>query len=245
MKKCKNCGIESGGKYCPDCGQEVSPKRMTVKLVFKDSTHKFLHWENPSLNTIRQLLIWPGKTAKNYLSGAKKSLIKPYKFFLSWQTLHVLIFHWLSKNYFSYLNEGKRLNTPENKENLMIQQILSDNIKYFDYLIPLFFAFFFYIFYRRKTGINFAESLSVSFYWISITLIFSIIFMFLSLIYIKFWTTAIIVNIVFLTFAVMRFTGNMKFKGALKGTVMVILSYASYLLVAILIILAYVMYFHK
>jgi len=245
MKKCKNCGFDSESKYCPECGQEVSPKRMTVKLVFKDSTHKLMHWENPSLNTIRQLLMWPGRTAKNYISGAKKSLIKPYKFFLSWQTAHVLIFHWLSRNYFNYINEGKELNTAEKRESVMIQQIMSDNIKYFDYLLPLFFAFFFYIFYRKKAGINFAESLSVSFYWISITLIFSIMFMFLSLIYIKLWTSAIILNTIFLTFASMRFTGEMKFKGAAKGFAMVILSYASYLLFAMLIIIAYVNYFQK
>jgi len=245
MKKCRNCGFESEYKFCPDCGQEVTPNRMTVRLVFKDSTHRFLHWENPSLNTIRQLLIWPGRTAKNYISGAKKSLIKPYKFFLSWQTMHVLIFHWLSKNYFDYINEGKKINTPDGKESVLVQQIMSDNIKYFDYLIPLFFAFFFYLFYRKKTGINFAECLSVSFYWISVTLIFSILFMFLSLIYVKLWAAAVIINIVFLTFASMRFSGNMKFSGAAKGAGVVILSYAAYLFIASLIILAYVNYFHK
>jgi hypothetical protein len=245
MIKCVNCGAESAGKYCPGCGQEVAPKRMTVRLVFKDSTHKLLHLENPSINTIRQLIMWPGRTAKNYITGARKSLIKPYKFFLSWQTFHVLIFHWLSKNYFSYTNSVNQNNPDDKKELILMQQLIDQNIKYFDYLIPLFFAFFFYLFYRKKTGINFAESLSVSFYWISITLIISIIFMFLSLMYVKLWAVPIVFNIIFLTFASMRFSGSMKLSGAIKGLTAVILSYAVYLTLAVTLILAYVNNFHK
>jgi hypothetical protein len=245
MRKCRNCGFESSGTYCPECGQEVSPKRMTARLVFKDSTHKLLHLENPSINTIIQLIKWPGRTAKNYISGARKSLIKPYKFFLSWQTFHVLIFHWLSKNYFSYTNSASQ-NSPDDKKELMLmQQLVDQNIKYFDYLIPLFFALFFYLFYRKKTGINFAESLSVSFYWISVTLIFSIIFMFLSLLYVKLWSVPIIFDIIFLTFASMRFSGNMKLSGALKGLTTAILTYAVFLALVVTIILVYVNYFHK
>ncbi|MBI5404272.1 MAG: DUF3667 domain-containing protein [Ignavibacteriae bacterium] len=245
MNKCKNCGIESGGTYCPECGQEVEPKRMTVKLVFKDSTHKFLHWENPSLNTIRQLLMWPGRTAKNYISGAKKSLIKPYKFFLSWQTIHVIFFHWLSKNYFNYQIATSDYNPAERKEMQMIQQIMNENIKDFDYLLPLFFAYIFYLFYRKKTGINFAESLSVSFYWISVTLIFSIIFMLLSLIYVKLWVVPIFINLIFLTFASIRLSGDMKLSGALKGLTVVILSYAMYLTFVVTLILVFEYNFHK
>ena len=245
MKKCANCGFESDGKYCPECGQEVAPKRMTVKLVFKDSTHKFYHLENPSINTIIQLIKRPGITARNYINGIRKSLVKPYKFFLSWQTIHVSCFHWLSKNYFEYVNLTGNSDVQSKKGLTQTQNLINENIKYFDYLIPLFFALIFYLFYRKKTGINFAESLSVSFYWISITLIFSTIFMFLSLIYIKLWTFPIIINIIFLTYATMRFSGNLKFSGVIKGLSIVVLSYAIYLILASSIILIYLNYFQK
>ena len=239
MKKCRNCGFESDGKYCPECGQEVAPERITVKLVFKDSKHKFFNLENPSINTFRQLIMYPGITAKNYIAGARKSLIKPYKFFLSWQTIHVLIFHWLSKNYYEAQIANNTDSFSDKKELIQMQQIITNNIKYFDYLIPLFFALIIHWFYRKRTAVNFAESLSVSFYWISITLIISIIFMLFSLIYIKLWTVSIIINVIYLTFALMRFSDNMKFSGALKGVCTVVISYTVYLLTAFFIVYLY------
>jgi len=245
MKKCINCGFESDFKYCPKCGENIDIKRLNIKAIFRDGTHRIFHWENPSLNTIRLLLTKPGTTTKNYISGIRKSVIKPYKFFLSFQTLHVLIFHWLNKYYFDYTNSATISTESSQKEIIHIQQLLDANVKYFDYLIPVFFAFFFFLFYKKKTGVNFAESLAASFYWISITLIFSILCMFLSFLYIRLWNAAIIINSVYLVIAILQFVNVYNFKEVLKSTVTVILSYLTFLIFVSIIILLYTNYYQK
>lgn len=237
--------MESAGNYCPECGQEIEIKRLDVKSIFKDGTHRFLHWENPSLNTFKKMFTNPGQAAKDYIAGLRKSVIKPYKYFLTIQTLHVLFFHSLSKNYFEYQNYTNSGTATTEKDVMQMQQLISSNIKYFDYFIPLFFALYAYLFFKKKTGINYAESLALSFYWVGTSLLISVLFMLLSLIDIRMWNGAILINIVYLIIAGMQFTKMRKMKGILTSAAVVVLSYLTYLAFATSIILIYLSLFSK
>jgi hypothetical protein len=239
MKNCTNCGEESDGKYCHNCGQEIEIKRLEVKTIFKDVTHGILHWENSILKTFKKLLFKPGDTVRNYISGRRKLYVKPFTYFIFIQTVYVVFFHRMSGKYFAFLNFT--ITDPESMHEKVqqMQNMVSTYINYFNYFMPIFFALFFYLFFRKKTGVNYAESIAISFYWIGTTLIFGIALMMLSLIEIRIWNARIIVNIIFLLFAILQFTGLHNPKSVIKGIITVILSYITYATFVGLILLIY------
>jgi len=239
MEKCTNCGSEFEGRYCNNCGQERF-KRLEVKGIVKDVVHGVWHWENSVLKTLKELLLRPGKTVKGYISGRRKSLVKPFSFFISIQTIFVLIFHRMSGKYFAFLNvdmKGDAENTAIRVTE--IQHLIGQYINYLNYFMPVIFAFYFYLFFRKKTGINYAESLAISLYWVGTTLVFSIILMLLSVIEIRTWNLRFVVNLLFYIFAIITFADISTWKGIYKGIIVTLLSYISFVLFVMILIFMY------
>lgn len=238
MTKCDNCGTESDGKFCPECGHKMQFTRMSMKAIFYDKIHDITHWENTVLYTLRHLLFSPGTTVKNYVTGVKRNIVKPIKYFLSVTAVHVIVFHWLNKRFFDFQHRGEAAN--EIKEAALTQNILDTYLNYFDFFLPVFFSLFFFLLYRKKTGVNYAESFAVSFYWIGTTMIVNVMSMLLSLIDMRLWYTGLVVNIIYLVLASVRFSESGKFSDYMRGISFVALSYISFLFAAFGVILFYI-----
>lgn len=228
MKKCINCGSESNGKYCHNCGQIMDLKRLEVKNIFHDVTHGILHWENSVLKTFRAMIINPGNSAKDYISGIRKSYVKPFSYFIFIQTIFVILFHRFSGKYFAFANYAIKDTGGNPGQVAHMQYMINNYINYFNYFLPVFLALYLYLFFRKKTGINYAESIAASFYWVGTTLVFSIMLMILSLIDSRIWSLGIIVSSGFLIFAILKFTNQNNFQGFIKSVLTVFLSYVTY-----------------
>lgn len=57
---CKNCNTIINSKFCPDCGQPASLKRIDGKYIIHEIEH-VVHFERGILYTIRELTINPGQ----------------------------------------------------------------------------------------------------------------------------------------------------------------------------------------
>lgn len=245
MIKCINCGVESEGKYCPNCGQAIEIKRLEVKTIFHDVTHGILHWENSILKTFRYMLINPGKSVKEYISGLRKSYMKPFSYFIFIQTVFVIIFHRLNEKYFAFVNytiQDEGYNPGQTEQ---VQHLMSNYLNYFNYFLPVFLALYLYLFFRKKTGINYAESIAASFYWVGTTLVFSIVLMILSLIDARIWSAGVFVSSIFLIYSIITFTNLKNFKGFLMSILVVYLSYITYGLFVGLVLILYMRIFLK
>ena len=241
MEKCTNCGNEFEGRYCHHCGQE-KVKRLQVKTIIHDVTHGILHWENSLLKTCKSLILRPGVTAREYISGKRKSYVKPFSYFIFIQSLYVIVFHRMSEKYFAFLNYTVTGDSSRVKDQAMeIQHIVSDYINYLNYFMPIVLAYFFYLFFRKKTGINYAEALAAAFYWAGTTLVFSIVLMLLGAIDIRFWNLRFFVNQVYYIIAVKTFYELSLFKGIVKG---VFITFLSYLFFVISIIIGALLYLY-
>ncbi len=89
---CKNCNAEINSKFCPDCGQASSLKRIDGKYIIHEIEH-VLHFERGILYTIRELITNPGKNIRNYLSENRSRLIKPVIFIIVTSLIYTLISH--------------------------------------------------------------------------------------------------------------------------------------------------------
>ena len=239
---CPNCGTGFDSKFRPNCGQERIVKRLEVKTILHDITHGILHWENSVLRTFKLLLTQPGYFIHGYIRGKRKSYIKPFAYFLFLQTIYVIIFHFMSGQFFAFADISLK-NASQTEKIAELQHLISKNVNYLNFILPLMFAFYFKLFTKKKTGVNYAEGLVFSFYTYGTLLVAGAFFMLLSLIDIRLWSVRFLVNYVYLLFAVIQFSGYTKFKGAIRGTVIIILTYITFMILIGGISLLYIAYY--
>jgi hypothetical protein len=234
METCKNCGAELNGKYCSNCGQENLTSRLSVGHLFKDATHGILHWESSILKTFKELILRPGKFIRIYIDGKRKSFVKPFSYFIFIQTVYALTFHWLSDKYFAFVSATVTVNGELSESQAAkieaIKHTVTANITYFNYAFPLILAMFWLLFLKKKTGINYAESLVSGLYLIGTTLFFGIILMLLSNISSQIWEIRFAVNFVYIIVAYIQYSGYKLFKGIIRGFTLTFLSYIVYVI---------------
>ncbi|MGB8656658.1 MAG: DUF3667 domain-containing protein [Candidatus Zixiibacteriota bacterium] len=243
MDKCLNCGAEISTRYCPHCGQEKTIKRLEVKTIVHEVAHGIFHWDNSILSTFKLLLTKPGYFVKEYVNGRRKSFVKPFSFFLFFLTIYVLFFHWMSGRYFTFYNTSLNLSGSKLSKIKMMQHLVSANINYLYFIIPLVFAFFLKLLLKKNSGINYAESLVFSFYTFAMVLIFGTVIMLLSVIDIRIWNFRLVISFIYLSFAVMQFSGYSKVKGFVIGGAAVILSYIIYMISVMILMIGYLILF--
>jgi len=243
METCKNCGSELEGKYCSNCGQEDISTRLTVGHIFKDATHGILHWESSILKTFKELILRPGKFLRIYLDGKRKPFVKPFSYFIFIQTVYVIIFHWMSDKYFAFVAATVTVNEMSESQLTKFEEIkhvITSNINYYNYVFPLIVAMFWRLFLKKKTGINYAESLVACLYLIGTTLFFGLILMILSYFSPRMWEARFTVNVIYIIIAVAQFSGYSKFKSIIRGFTLSFLSYVLYILFVAAVTLFYV-----
>lgn len=89
---CKNCAQAFEGKYCPQCGQKASVKRITTKIIFKDVLNKLLPWDKGLLFTTRRLLVSPASMVNEYLAGKRVDYTKPFSYLFLVMAVSLIFF---------------------------------------------------------------------------------------------------------------------------------------------------------
>ena len=89
---CKNCDTEVALKYCPNCGQSATINRIDGKYILHEIEH-VLHFDRGIFYTIKELVINPGESIRNYLSENRTKLIKPILFIIVTSLIYTLVSH--------------------------------------------------------------------------------------------------------------------------------------------------------
>ncbi|HJW29559.1 MAG TPA: DUF3667 domain-containing protein, partial [Saprospiraceae bacterium] len=78
------------GKFCPNCGQKASIRRLTFSLLVEEFVHIFTHIEHGFLFTSWRFFAHPGQSSIEYISGKRNAYQKPVSYFLIWTGLYIL-----------------------------------------------------------------------------------------------------------------------------------------------------------
>jgi hypothetical protein len=78
-KHCMNCGEELVGMYCHRCGQYASPPVIKLSEFIKDYVRNLFSIESQAIPTIINLILHPGKIAKEFNAGRYVSYVNPLK----------------------------------------------------------------------------------------------------------------------------------------------------------------------
>jgi len=106
LTACLNCEHSYKGKFCPNCGQSATVKRLTGTALFEDVLHFFTHLEKGFLFTTWNFLLKPGISSLNYFAGKRKQYQTPVSYFLIWTGLYIIL-HNVIVNHFQYQLSGE------------------------------------------------------------------------------------------------------------------------------------------
>ena len=92
MTNCKNCNHQIAEKYCPNCGQAATLKRIDKHYIFHEIQH-LLHFEKGVFFTAKQLFLYPGISIREYIDDNRNKLMKPVPFLILTSLLFTFVAH--------------------------------------------------------------------------------------------------------------------------------------------------------
>ena len=132
--RCLNCDhpLDLSDRYCPNCGQINSIKKLTVKDLFDEFFGSLINYDSKLRKTLQALLLKPGKITREYISGKQTSYTNPFRFLLSLCIIYFLMLGYSSN--FERLNEMKSgpvdlSNLQGDKQQQIIDSLTSKGIK--------------------------------------------------------------------------------------------------------------------
>lgn len=92
MTNCKNCNTEITEKFCSNCGQSATLKRIDKHYISHEIQH-LLHFEKGVFYTAKELLIRPGNSIRDFINENRSKHMKPVAFLILTSLLYTLITH--------------------------------------------------------------------------------------------------------------------------------------------------------
>lgn len=182
---CLNCKhpLDITDKYCPNCSQKNSNKRLTVKDFINEFLANFYAYDSKIKNTIFSLFTKPGNAAKEYIAGKRMFYANPFRFYLSISLVYFILLNLINNftlskdNIYYHPNENETINdsitkvetekTSEKIDSLLLTEEFKEGKALFDKKnkIDTFYSekqlenknFFSRIFYKMETYSNYIE----------------------------------------------------------------------------------------
>ena len=226
---CKNCNAEVNQNYCPNCGQAAKIKRIDGRYIVHEIQH-VLHFERGILFTVRELLIRPGESVRNFLSENRSRLVKPIIFII----ITSLIFSLL--NHFFHFEDGYvKYNETQQSAMGYIFKWVQDHYGYANIIMGIFIAFWVKLFFR-KSNYNFFEILILLCFVMGIgMLIYSVFAIFQGLTHIDLSIAGGIIGFIYSAWAIGQFFDKSKFSNYVKAFISYFLGFLTFSLTAVLI----------
>jgi hypothetical protein len=211
MINCKHCSTTINGNFCCNCGQPVQIKRVDSHYVLHEIQH-ILHFEKGILYTVKELLIRPEKSIKEFIADDRSRLVKPVVFIIITSLIYTITAHFfhIEKEYIEY-SEAKSTTVG------VIFGWVQSHYGYANIIMGLFIAFWLKIFFK-KYGYNFFELLILLCFVVGMgMLIFTVFAVLQGITKIDLTKTSGIVEVCYCTWAIGQFFDKKKIGSYLKA----------------------------
>jgi cellulose synthase/poly-beta-1,6-N-acetylglucosamine synthase-like glycosyltransferase len=95
---CKNCGNHFDGNYCNSCGQHGETHRITWHELAHHLPHALFHADKGLYYSIKELIVRPGLTIRDYIAGKRVYHFNPLLFLILIGSLASFLFSFLHIN---------------------------------------------------------------------------------------------------------------------------------------------------
>ena len=99
---CLDCGTEFAGKFCPNCGQKATTRRLKFKEIVGDTYSSIAGGDNKFVNTCRDLCYRPGHLVREYLQGRRTRYTKPLQALVLSITIYAVLSFIIGKDPFDF-----------------------------------------------------------------------------------------------------------------------------------------------
>lgn len=148
MNICKKCKSEfqTEYKYCPNCGHPQKVERINSHYIISEMG-SLLNFEKGIFHTIKELLIRPGQSIRQYISEDRTRLVKPILFILICSLTYTIFeqFFEFRAGYFDFQVEFDHSDSAVN----LIFKWITNNYGYLNIIMSVFVALWIKIFYRK------------------------------------------------------------------------------------------------
>jgi len=202
---CKKCKSEISQNYCSNCGNPAKLKRINAQYIVNE-IGSVLNFDKGILYTIRELILRPGKTIRQFIQEDRNRLVKPIVFIIVCSLVYSII-----QQIFNF--EDGHVGYSFEKESTInsIFDWVSKNYGYSNILMGIFIAFWLKIFFR-KYGYNFYEILILLCFVMGIgMLLFAFFGIADSLIDLKIIDKGYLIGIIYILWAIVEFFDKKKF----------------------------------
>lgn len=208
---CKNCGKELCDNYCSNCGSPQELKRIDRRYI-TDEIGSVLNFDKGIFYTIRELLIRPGKTVREFILEDRNRLVKPIVFIIVTSLIYTIsqqLFHFED----GYVNYSFEKDSAVNS----LFEWISQNYGYANFLMAVFIGFWIKIFFR-KYNYNFFEILILLCFVMGMgMLLFAIFGVVDSLVSFKLIDKGFLIGILYIIWAIGQFFDKKKYLNYLKA----------------------------
>ena len=91
-KNCLSCGIQVHGRFCHICGQENIITKQSFWALAKHFAYDIFHFDGKFFDTLKHLLVHPGRVPKEYIAGKRVHFLDPIRMYLFTSAVFFLIF---------------------------------------------------------------------------------------------------------------------------------------------------------
>lgn len=226
---CKNCNTEIPQNYCPQCGHPAKLHRIDGHYILHEIEH-ILHFERGILFTVRELLLRPGKSVKEFISDNRGRLVKPIIFVIIISFIYTIAIHYfhIKDNYITFEEPGLVFT------NKMFNWYQSHN-GYGNIMMAAFIAFWIKVIFK-KYGYNFFEILILLCFIIGITmLIYALAAFLVGITKLPLMVLSAIISLVYLSWAIGQFFDPKKPLSYVKAFLSYILGMLTFSILSLLI----------
>lgn len=229
---CKNCNTEINSKFCPDCGQASSLKRIDGHYIIHEIKH-VLHFERGFLYTIRELTTNPGHNIQKYLLENRSRLVKPIIFIIITSLIYTIL------NHLFQIEDGYvKYHETKNESSSAVGNIVKwvqNHYGYANILMGIFIALWLKLFFRTY-NYNFFEILIMLCFVMGMgMLIFSVFVIIQGLTNLNLLTIAGVIGIAYCIWAIGQFYEKKKKINYLKALFAYLLGMISFWILPVLI----------
>jgi len=169
MENCKNCNQDLTGKFCANCGQPATLKRIDSHYIQHEIEH-VLHLDRGIFYTIKELFLRPGNSIHSFISGDRNRLVKPIIFIIICS-----LFYMIFEHYFHIEQGYVDMHGPKGSTYNTINAWVQNHYGYANIIMGVFIALWIKIFFR-KYDYNFYEILILLCYVMGIGMLIISIF---------------------------------------------------------------------
>lgn len=80
--RCRNCGADAPGAYCPSCGQETRLALPKATQFLREAAGRYVAFDGKMWRTLLALLARPGFLTREYLAGRRLRYVRPARLVL-------------------------------------------------------------------------------------------------------------------------------------------------------------------